>query len=82
MPDISDVIPLYRLQLRSQRLTLRLPHPDELPLLAACARAPVHAEGDEPFLNPIGSNRPSWSSASPADRAVRAVQVQLGAIAQ
>ncbi|MDN3243024.1 GNAT family N-acetyltransferase [Glycomyces tritici] len=79
---ISDVIPLYRLRIDTPRLTLRLPHPDELPLLADCAREPIHAVGEEPFENPIGLGRPSWSSAPPADRARKAVQVQLGEVAK
>lgn len=79
---ISDVIPLYRLRIDTPRLTLRLPHPDELPLLADCAREPIHAVGEEPFENPVGSARPSWSSAPPADRAMKAVQVQLGEVSK
>ncbi|MDN3243172.1 GNAT family N-acetyltransferase [Glycomyces tritici] len=79
---ISDVIPLYRLRINTARLALRLPHPDELPLLADCAREPIHAVGEEPFENPIGSARSSWSSAPPEDRARRVVQVQLGEVAR
>jgi RimJ/RimL family protein N-acetyltransferase len=79
---IEDVVPLYRLQLATERLTLCLAHPDELRLLTDVARAPIHPPGEEPFLNPMGANRPSWSSAPPDDRAESVIRAQFGAIAR
>jgi RimJ/RimL family protein N-acetyltransferase len=41
--------PLFDLRLRTERLELRLPRDDELPELAAVARAGMHRAGEMPF---------------------------------
>lgn len=64
---IADHWPLYRLRLRTPRLELRLPDPDDLSALAEQAAAGVHDAAVQPFIVP-------WTDGDPATVARRAIQ--------
>jgi RimJ/RimL family protein N-acetyltransferase len=64
---IADHWPLYRLRLRTPRLELRLPGPDDLGALADQAAAGVHDPAVQPFAVP-------WTDAEPAVRARSVIQ--------
>lgn len=78
---IADVIPLFRLRIRTPRLELRLPHPDELPALGAAAAIGAHGPDERPFLAPPGGETP-WTLLPPEERARSVVQWQLAALGQ
>lgn len=75
---LSDVIPLFRLRIRSARLELRLPHPDELPALAAAAASGIHRPDERPFL--AGPGETSWALLPPDERAMSLIQFNLSAL--
>src|SRR4051812_31053178 len=64
---LADHWPLYRLRLRTPRLELRLPDPDDLGALAGQAAAGVHDPAVQPFIVP-------WTEADPATVARNAIQ--------
>ena len=64
---IADHWPLYDLRLRTPRLELRLPTPDDLGALAALAADGVHDPGVQPFLV-------AWTDEDPAVRARSVLQ--------
>lgn len=78
---IADAIPLLRLRIRTPRLELRVPHPDELPALGEAAAAGAHAPHERPFLAPPGGETP-WTLLPPGERARNIVQWQLAALGQ
>jgi RimJ/RimL family protein N-acetyltransferase len=59
---LIDHWPLYGLRLRTPRLELRLPDPEDLCALADAAAAGVHDPEVQPFAQP-------WTDVEPADRA-------------
>jgi RimJ/RimL family protein N-acetyltransferase len=59
--------PLYGLRLRTPRLELRLPTPEDLSALADAAAAGVHDPAVQPFLQP-------WTDLEPAARARSVLQ--------
>jgi RimJ/RimL family protein N-acetyltransferase len=59
---LSDIWPVYRLQITTDRLTLRLPNEQELADVAGVAGAGVHQASERPFLTP-------WTEGSAQDRA-------------
>ena len=66
---LVDHFPLFGLRLRTPRLELRLPEPEELAELAEVAVAGIHAPDTMPFLTP-------WTLDPPADIARRVIQQQ------
>jgi RimJ/RimL family protein N-acetyltransferase len=64
---LADHFPLYGLRLRTQRLELRLPDPEELAELADLAIAGIHPPDVMPFLTP-------WTLEPPADVARSVLQ--------
>jgi RimJ/RimL family protein N-acetyltransferase len=64
---LADHWPLFGLRLRTPRLELRLPDPDDLGALADAAAAGVHDPAVMPFLTP-------WTDDAPARRARNVVQ--------
>jgi RimJ/RimL family protein N-acetyltransferase len=63
----ADHWPLYGLRLRTPRLELRLPDPDDLSALADLAAAGVHDPAVQPFTNP-------WTDTDAATRARKVIQ--------
>jgi hypothetical protein len=61
---ISEHWPLSSLRIRTPRLELRLPTPDELAALAALSAGPIHDPAVQPFAN-------GWTDAPPAERVRR-----------
>lgn len=59
---LSDIWPVYRLQVSTDRLILRLPNEQELAEVAEVAGAGVHHASERPFLTP-------WTEGSAQDRA-------------
>jgi RimJ/RimL family protein N-acetyltransferase len=72
---IADHWPLYDLRLRTPRLELRLPGPDDLGALADLAADGVHDRGVQPFLVP-------WTDAEPAVRARSVLQWHWGLLSR
>jgi RimJ/RimL family protein N-acetyltransferase len=68
---IADHWPLYDLRLRTPRLELRLPSPDDLGALADLAADGVHDRGVQPFVV-------AWTDAEPAVRARSVLQWHWG----
>lgn len=64
---LADHFPLYGLRLRTSRLELRLPDPEELAELADLAIAGIHPPDELPFLTP-------WTLEPPADVARAVLQ--------
>lgn len=60
MPNLDDIWPLFALELRTPRLTLRPVRDDDLPGLADAALAGIHDPATMPFLVP-------WTDAAPDD---------------
>jgi RimJ/RimL family protein N-acetyltransferase len=75
---LADAVPLFKIRIRTQRLELRLPHPDELPALAAAAAAGIHRPDDRPFL--AGPGESSWALLPPRERAQNLIQWNLRAL--
>ncbi|WP_205326961.1 GNAT family N-acetyltransferase [Glycomyces sp. YM15] len=75
---LADTIPLFRLLIRSTRLELRLPHPDELPAVAAAAASGIHRPDERPFL--AGPGERSWALLPPQERAMSLIQWNLSAL--
>ncbi|THV41722.1 GNAT family N-acetyltransferase [Glycomyces buryatensis] len=59
---LTDHLPVLKLRIRTERLELRLPNPEELAALADVAADGVHDPGFMPFLFP-------WTDTTPAKRA-------------
>ncbi|MFL6131130.1 MAG: GNAT family N-acetyltransferase [Mycobacteriales bacterium] len=66
---LTDVWPLFGLVLRTPRLELRLPSPEQLAALGELAAEGVHDPAAMPFLVP-------WTDSPPAERARSALQYQ------
>jgi RimJ/RimL family protein N-acetyltransferase len=64
---IADHWPLYGLRLRTPRLEIRLPDPDQLAQLAEQAATGVHDPARMPFVTP-------WTDAPPRERARSTLQ--------
>ena len=64
---LSDIWPVYRLQITTDRLILRLPNEDELADVAEVAGAGVHRPSERPFLTP-------WTEGSAQDRRLSVVR--------
>ena len=64
---LSDIWPVYRLQVTTDRLILRLPNEDELAEAAEVAGAGVHRPSERPFLTP-------WTEGSAQDRRLSVVR--------
>ncbi|MEU4214001.1 GNAT family protein [Actinoplanes sp. NPDC026623] len=64
---ITEYWPLFGLRLRTPRLELRVPGPDDLQRLAAVAAAGVHAPDRQPFVVP-------WTDVTPLERARNTLQ--------
>lgn len=64
---LSDIWPVYRLQITTDRLILRLPNEDELAEAAEVAGAGVHRPSERPFLTP-------WTEGSAQDRRLSVVR--------
>jgi len=75
---LADAVPLLRLRIRSPRLELRVPHPDELPALAAAAASGIHRPDERPFL--AGPGETSWALLPPHERAMNLTQWNLSAL--
>lgn len=71
---LSDIWPVYRLQITTDRLILRLPNERELAEVAEVAGAGVHPASERPFLSP-------WTEGSPLDRARSVVRGHWGQLA-
>ena len=71
---LSDIWPVYRLQITTDRLTLRLPTEQELAEVAEIAADGVHQPSERPFLTP-------WTEGTPQDRALSVVQGHWGGLA-
>ncbi|WP_152360332.1 GNAT family N-acetyltransferase [Microlunatus speluncae] len=71
---ISDIWPVYRLQITTDRLMLRLPNEQELAEVAEVAGAGVHHASERPFLTP-------WTEGSARDRALAVVRGHWGQLA-
>ncbi|GIG57001.1 putative succinyl-CoA transferase [Longispora fulva] len=72
---LTDHFPLVGLRLRTPRLELRLPGPEELAALADVAAEGVHDPAEMPFTTP-------WTDLAPAERALSVIQfhwTRLGA---
>ena len=68
---LADLWPAYALRVRTPRLTLRLPDPEELAALADLAARGVHRPGERPFLTP-------WTEAPPEVVATRVLRSMMG----
>lgn len=66
---LSDVWPLFGLGLRTPRLELRLPSPEQLAALGELAAEGIHDPAVMPFLTP-------WTDAPPLERARSVLQYQ------
>jgi RimJ/RimL family protein N-acetyltransferase len=66
---LVDFWPLFGLRLRTPRLELRLPDPDDLAALGRLAARGVHDPAEQPFLVP-------WTDTDPATRARNTIQWQ------
>jgi RimJ/RimL family protein N-acetyltransferase len=66
---LTDVWPLFGLVLRTPRLELRLPSPDQLAALAELADEGVHDPAEMPFLTP-------WTDLPPGPRGRSVAQYQ------
>lgn len=75
---LADAIPLFRLRIRSARLELRLPHPNELPALGAAAASGIHRPEERPFL--AGPGETSWALLPPDERSKNLIQWNLAAL--
>lgn len=75
---LADAVPLLSIRVRSARLELRLPHPDELPALAAAAASGIHLPGERPFL--AGPGETAWALLPPQERAMSLIQWNLSAL--
>ncbi|WP_335989951.1 GNAT family N-acetyltransferase [Glycomyces sp. MUSA5-2] len=75
---LADLIPLFHLRIRTARLELRLPHPDELPALAAAAASGIHRPDERPFL--AGPGETAWALLPPHERAMNLIQWNLSAL--
>lgn len=71
---LSDIWPVYRLQITTDRLILRLPNEQELAEVAEVAGAGVHHASERPFLTP-------WAERSAQDRARFVVRGHWGQLA-
>lgn len=71
---LSDIWPVYRLQVTTDRLTLRLPTEQELAVVAEVAADGVHQPSERPFLTP-------WTEGTPQDRARSVVRGHWGDLA-
>jgi RimJ/RimL family protein N-acetyltransferase len=71
---LSDIWPVYRLQVTTDRLNLRLPTEQELAEVAEIAAAGVHHPSERPFLTP-------WTEGTPQDRARFVVREHCGQLA-
>ncbi|MDX6238300.1 MAG: hypothetical protein QOG10_3115 [Kribbellaceae bacterium] len=71
---LSDIWPVYRLQVTTDRLNLRLPTEQELAEVAEIAAAGVHHPSERPFLTP-------WTEGTPQDRARFVVREHWGQLA-
>jgi hypothetical protein len=60
---LSDIWPLYRLKVTTDRLVLRLPNEHELAEIAEVAGAGIHLPSERPFLTP-------WTEGTAQDRAL------------
>jgi RimJ/RimL family protein N-acetyltransferase len=75
---LADAVPLFSIRVRSARLELRLPHPDELPALASAAASGIHLPGERPFLG--GPGETAWALLPPQERAMSLIQWNLAAL--
>lgn len=71
---LADLWPTYGLRIRTPRLCLRLPTPDELAALAELAGRGVHRPDERPFLTP-------WAEGTPTDRARAVLSGHWGQLA-
>jgi RimJ/RimL family protein N-acetyltransferase len=72
---ITDVWPMYGLRLRTPRLELRLPGPDDLAALGQLAAGGVHDPGVMPFTE-------AWTDAPPEQIARNVVQYHWGKLSR
>lgn len=71
---LSDIWPVYRLRITTDRLVLRLPTEDELAEVAHVAAAGVHHPSERPFLTP-------WAEGSAEERARFVARGHWGSLA-
>ncbi|SDT05300.1 GNAT family N-acetyltransferase [Jiangella sp. DSM 45060] len=72
---LIDHFPIFGLRVRTPRLELRLPAPEELAELADLSMDGIHGPDLMPFGNP-------WSELPPADRARRVIQRHWSTLAE
>jgi RimJ/RimL family protein N-acetyltransferase len=77
---LANTVPLFNIRVRTARLELRLPHPDELPALAAAAASGIHHPDERPFL--AGPDEVSWALLPPQERGMNLISWNLGALSR